>query len=94
MEVSDELREYLRTAKATIDLGEQAISSLLAERRECDALIERLVQQLEQFIQANGHAVNCGPALAADGSWSAHGGAHIRCQETLALIAEAKAGAS
>ena len=90
MEVSDELREYLRTAKATIDLGEQAISSLLAERRECDALIERLVQQLEQFIQANGHAVNCAPIREIGG----HAGASMRCRATLELIAEAKAGAS
>ena len=59
------------------------------ELRKRDALVERLVACLEAFVMTNGHAVNCGPALAADGSWSAHGGAHIRCHETLALIKEA-----
>ena len=91
MEVSDELREYLRTAKATIDLGEQAIEVLSARLAQRDALIERLVQQLEQFIQANGHAVNCGPADFDVGT--GHAGASMRCRATLELIAEAKAGA-
>ena len=72
-------------------------SDLIARLAQRDALVERLAAGLAAFVQANGHADNCGPALADDGSWSAHGaccGAYIRCHETLALIKEAKAGAS